>query len=82
LDSLLLPRPKHHHHVAKNGILGIGTDNLIKVPTTKNGEMDASALDKAIWKVQKNGGITFFVCFRFMSAASGCYLNFIMVGYF
>jgi hypothetical protein len=25
-------------------------------------------------------GHQFFVCFRFMSAASGCYLNFIMVG--
>jgi hypothetical protein len=26
-------------------------------------------------------GHQFFVCFRFMSAASGCYLNFIMVAY-
>jgi hypothetical protein len=39
-------------------ILGIGTENLIKVSTTKNGDMDALALDKAIWKVQKNGGIS------------------------
>jgi sulfinoalanine decarboxylase len=56
-------------------ILGIGTENLIKVPTTKNGEMDALALDKAIGKVQKNDGIAFFVCATLGTTVRGAYDN-------
>ena len=56
-------------------ILGIGTENLIKVSTTKNGDMDALALDKAIWKVQKNGGIAFFVCATLGTTVRGAYDN-------
>ncbi len=56
-------------------ILGIGAEHLIKVPTTKNGEMDALALDKAIQKVQKNGGIAFFVCATLGTTVRGAYDN-------
>lgn len=56
-------------------ILGIGTENLIKVPITKNGEMDALALDKAIGKVQKNDGIAFFVCATLGTTVRGAYDN-------
>ncbi|RUA05333.1 MAG: pyridoxal-dependent decarboxylase [Gammaproteobacteria bacterium] len=54
-------------------ILGIGTEHLIKVPTNKNAKMDVLALDKAIQKVQKNGGIAFFVCATLGTTVRGAY---------
>ncbi len=56
-------------------ILGIGVEHLIKVPTTKNGEMDISALDKSIHKIQKNGGMVFFVCATLGTTVRGAYDN-------
>lgn len=56
-------------------ILGIGTEHLIKVSTTENGEMDVLALDEAIQKVQKNGGAVFFVCATLGTTVRGAYDN-------
>ncbi|KAA0445298.1 MAG: PLP-dependent decarboxylase [Candidatus Thioglobus sp.] len=56
-------------------ILGIGTDNLIKVPTDNNGEMDILALEKAIQNTQNSGGIAFFVCATLGTTVRGAYDN-------
>ncbi|SMN00489.1 Group II decarboxylase family protein [uncultured Candidatus Thioglobus sp.] len=54
-------------------ILGIGTEHLIKIPTLDNGQMDSTALDKAIESVVKNGGIAFFVCATLGTTVRGAY---------
>ncbi|WP_428087002.1 pyridoxal phosphate-dependent decarboxylase family protein [Candidatus Thioglobus sp.] len=56
-------------------ILGIGTQNLIKVPTLDSGEMDTSALDEKIESIQKEGGIAFFVCATLGTTVRGAYDN-------
>lgn len=42
-------------------ILGLGTEQLVKVPLNPRGEMEIAALEKAIAKVEKEGGLPFFV---------------------
>ncbi len=42
-------------------ILGLGTENLIKVPCNSSGEMDTEELETAIESVVVDGGIPFFV---------------------
>lgn len=42
-------------------ILGIGSDHLVKVDLTKSGEMDITALERALQRIVKENGIPFFV---------------------
>ncbi|MBE8189687.1 MAG: PLP-dependent decarboxylase [Candidatus Thioglobus sp.] len=56
-------------------ILGIGTENLIKINTLENGSIDVKLLQKEIKKVEKNGGIAFFVCATLGTTVRGAYDN-------
>ncbi|PCJ19058.1 MAG: pyridoxal-dependent decarboxylase [Candidatus Cloacimonadota bacterium] len=42
-------------------ILGLGLDNLIKIPSDKDGRMDIALLEKSIQETIENGDIVFFV---------------------
>ena len=42
-------------------ILGLGTDQLIKIPLDRTGAMQAEALDSALDRVRLSGGVPFFV---------------------
>lgn len=54
-------------------ILGIGTDQLIKVPLNRYGEMEPKALEHAIDRVQVNGGLPFFVSATAGTTVRGAY---------
>lgn len=54
-------------------ILGIGTDNLIKIPTLDDGRMDVLALDLAIKNTIKQGGKPFFVCATLGTTVRGAF---------
>lgn len=56
-------------------ILGVGTDNLIKVATTNTGQMDILALEKSLQKAKKQGGVGFFVCATLGTTVRGAYDN-------
>jgi len=54
-------------------ILGLGTDQLIKVPLDRNGAMEPAALEVAIDRVQTNGGLPFFVAATAGTTVRGSY---------
>ena len=54
-------------------ILGIGTEQLIKVPLNQYGEMEPKALELAIDRVQTNGGLPFFVAATAGTTVRGAY---------
>ncbi len=56
-------------------ILGIGSNNLIKIPTFENGSIDTTALEKSIQTTQNKGGIVFFVCATLGTTVRGAYDN-------
>jgi glutamate/tyrosine decarboxylase-like PLP-dependent enzyme len=54
-------------------ILGIGTDQLIKVPLDSLGAMEPEKLEQAIDRVQVNGGMPFFVAATAGTTVRGAY---------
>ncbi len=54
-------------------ILGIGTDQLIKVPLNRFGAMEPEKLEQAIDRVQVNGGLPFFVAATAGTTVRGAY---------
>jgi glutamate/tyrosine decarboxylase-like PLP-dependent enzyme len=54
-------------------ILGIGTDQLIKVPLNRLGIMEPQMLEQAIDRVQVNGGLPFFVSATAGTTVRGAY---------
>jgi glutamate/tyrosine decarboxylase-like PLP-dependent enzyme len=54
-------------------ILGIGTDQLIKVPLNRLGIMEPEMLEQAIDRVQVNGGLPFFVSATAGTTVRGAY---------
>ncbi len=54
-------------------ILGIGTDQLIKVPLDPYGAMQPKALELAIDRVQSSGGLPFFVAATAGTTVRGAY---------
>ena len=54
-------------------ILGIGTDQLIKVPLNRLGIMEPQMLEQAIDRVQVNGGMPFFVSATAGTTVRGAY---------
>jgi glutamate/tyrosine decarboxylase-like PLP-dependent enzyme len=54
-------------------ILGIGTDQLIKVPLNRLGIMEPEMLEQAIDRVQVNGGMPFFVSATAGTTVRGAY---------
>lgn len=56
-------------------ILGIGTDNLIKIPSLNNGSIDIELLETAIKKTTQQGNIAFFVCATLGTTVFGAYDN-------
>ncbi len=65
-----------HYSIDKAiNILGIGTNNLIKISTTNDNSIDMIALEKAILEVIDKGGIPFFVCATLGTTVHGAYDN-------
>jgi glutamate/tyrosine decarboxylase-like PLP-dependent enzyme len=54
-------------------ILGIGIDQLIKVPLNQNGAMEPLELERAINRVMVNGGLPFFVTATAGTTVRGSY---------
>ncbi len=54
-------------------ILGLGTDQLIKIPLDQTGAMQAEALDSALDKVRISGGVPFFVTATAGTTVRGAY---------
>lgn len=54
-------------------ILGIGTDQLIKIPVDQYGAMEPNALESAIDRVELNGGQPFFVAATAGTTVRGAY---------
>ncbi len=54
-------------------ILGIGTDQLIKVPLDRHGAMEPKALESAIDRVLVSGGLPFFVAATAGTTVRGAY---------
>jgi len=54
-------------------ILGIGTDQLIKIPVDRYGAMEPEALELAIDRVRVNGGVPFFVAATAGTTVRGAY---------
>ena len=54
-------------------ILGIGTDQLIKVPVDERGRMDPGALEQLIEECIERGGRPFFVCATLGTTVRGAY---------
>lgn len=54
-------------------ILGIGTDNLVKIPLDENGRMRTDALSESIQKTVDKGGIPFFVASTAGTTVRGSY---------
>lgn len=51
----------HYSYLKNARVMGLGTDNLISVPTDAAGAMDPAALSTAIGKARAEGGVPFFV---------------------
>ncbi|WXT99776.1 MAG: L-2,4-diaminobutyrate decarboxylase [Catillopecten margaritatus gill symbiont] len=56
-------------------ILGIGTNNLIKVPALEDGSMDVAQLDISIQSIKQQEGVVFFVCATLGTTVQGAYDN-------
>ena len=56
-------------------ILGIGTDNLIKIDIEKDGQMNIASLSNAIEDVKNQDGVPFFVCATLGTTVRGAYDN-------
>ncbi len=54
-------------------IIGIGTDQLVKIKTYNDGSIDAKALENAIEKVLQAEGIPFYVCATLGTTVKGAY---------
>ncbi len=54
-------------------VLGLGTNNLLKVPINANGEMDPEQLELAIQSAQEKGSNPFFVCATAGTTVRGAY---------
>jgi glutamate/tyrosine decarboxylase-like PLP-dependent enzyme len=54
-------------------ILGIGTDQLIKVPLNHLGEMAPGALESAVGRIRGSGGLPFFVAATAGTTVRGAY---------
>ena len=51
----------HYSYLKSARVMGLGTDNLIKVATDASGAMDVAALRTAIAAARRDGGVPFFV---------------------
>ena len=54
-------------------ILGLGTDNLIKIPVDQQGRMRIDALDQALLHAHQQGCMPFFVCATLGTTVRGAY---------
>lgn len=54
-------------------ILGIGIDQLIKIPPNERGEMDAAVVEREIIRIKESGGIPFFVVATAGTTVRGAY---------
>jgi len=54
-------------------ILGIGTEQLVKIKTLSDGAIDTNDLEKAIDEVIQSGGIPFYVCATLGTTVRGGY---------
>lgn len=54
-------------------IIGIGADNLLKIPVTKTGEMSIAALTKELEETVKQGDLPFFVAGTAGTTVRGAY---------
>ncbi|MGL1931210.1 MAG: PLP-dependent decarboxylase [Desulfotalea sp.] len=54
-------------------ILGIGIDNLIKIPVNENGEMRIDALESELKAITSKGGLPFFVAATAGTTVRGAY---------
>lgn len=66
-------RDAHYSMDRAAAILGIGTDNLIKIATDSHGRMDLVDLEQQIVRVKEEGAIPFFVAATAGTTVRGAY---------
>ncbi|WP_028583598.1 pyridoxal phosphate-dependent decarboxylase family protein [Desulfogranum mediterraneum] len=66
-------RDAHYSMDRAAAILGIGTEQLIKVATDDHGRMDPQALEQALLRVEQEGGVPFFVAATAGTTVRGAY---------
>jgi sulfinoalanine decarboxylase len=69
----IVSKDSHYSLDKAANILGIGTLNLIKIPTLKTGQMNTLILEKEIDKIKRQDGILFFVCATLGTTVLGAY---------
>lgn len=63
----------HYSFQKAASVIGLGSDNLIAIPTMLDGQMDANALDQAIRNAKSRGLLPFFVGVTAGSTVRGSY---------